>query len=155
MLKKSGKGLITELIYLLVFCICLVVSVVLTNQLGLIKDLNDALNPVDDNTKEKIENKINKITIKSTKNYSQMEYEIKDVSKKYVKDNYSEIPSTLIIRISTLIENEYLDNVYDAYENKCTGYTTCTKGLFFYKYKTYLKCGDSYQTKNYDAKKDW
>lgn len=149
MLKKVGKGLITELIYIFVFCICLIVSVVLINEMGLLKDFNSALSPIDKETKDRIVNKI------STNKYPQMEYEIKEVAKKYVKNNYTTIPDNLNIRISTLISNGYLEAVYDKNNNRCTGYITSTRGIVFNKYKTYLRCGDAYQTNGYEYSKDW
>ena len=155
MLKKGGKGLITELIYIFVFCICLIISVVLTNQMGLLKDFESALFPVSEETQEKISNKIHPITISKDRSYEQMEYDVRNVSKRYVNNNYTNIPNNLIIRISTLVDNNYIEPIYDWSGNKCTGYTTCNKGLIFNKYKTYLKCGNVYQTKGYEYSKDW
>lgn len=133
MKKKNGWGFLEFFFFLGLFIVCLLVTAYALRKVGL---LNEDWKFVDfyDKGKDSNENDIYK--------YSDIETKLIDSTKKYIKDFYNNNlgVDTLNIKISSLINNNYISEVRDKDEN-CTGYVSVYKDdNNVVIYTPYLKC---------------
>ncbi len=137
--SKNGWGLQTALLFILMFLACLVIAIIGINKFGILGYID--LPGVKD----------------SSTNYELLEEKLVEAAKEYVyeehENNLNE--NTLILRVSHLIKNKYLEEVSDNNGNVCSGYVEVIKtesnNIVYYPY---LKC-KKYTTYEYDERKDW
>lgn len=133
-LDNKGWGLNEFLLIILAFSFCLLIVLVLCNQL------------IGKETK-----KTNNETIFSGEksdigDYIDLEDRITEQAKLY---NNSETEDTVIIKLDNLVKNGYIKKVVDPKNNKeCSGYVVYNGQKK--EYKTYLSCPGNYQTSDYN-----
>ena len=134
-MKKEGWGLRVELVFILIFLICLVISTVLLSRVGLIN-------------KEDVDT--------STSNYSALEGDLVEGAKKYIRENYDSdlLEEVTLVKYSTLKSGGYITNFKDGNGRECSGYVEVYKEEGSTLYYPYIKCL-RYRTNNYDSSKDW
>ena len=138
-MNNKGWGLKEFIILLVALAFCLIVVVYLYNRLTNIAFKNKT----DNLSTEVIGSGSNEL-----KSYIEIEDKIVEASKKYKFDDSLD---TVIIKLSTLIENGYINIVRNPKTNKeCSGYVIYSK--INTNYKAYLSCAGSYQTSDYNAK---
>lgn len=129
MLNKKGWGLRVELLFIVLFLVCLLIATIGLNRFGLFGNSNvnnDAFS------------------------YSDLEYKLNDAAKRYYQNNYEvSLDNTLIINSSTLLFNGYLSNFVDGNNNNCSGYTRVISKSGSITYTSYIKC-PNYKTPGYD-----
>lgn len=145
-MNKKGWGLRVELLFILIFIICLVMAAIGLNRLGLLGDR--ALNPNDSN------DPINRIN--DNFSYENLENQLVDGAKRYFNDYYNHTieSNELIVRASTLYYNGYTSKLYDANNNACSGYVKIINAGNGVVYSSYIKC-PKYKTTGYDESNDW
>lgn len=135
MLNKNGWGIVTALIFIAIFCICLILSAIGFRYLGLL----------DENWQFVKLSEIGKTA--ENVNYTDAENKMIEAAKKYVNENYSNLDNTLYVKYSTLVNNKYLDKIYEN-NKECSGYVEVSSD-----YKAYLKC-NKYVTDGYESRRD-
>lgn len=145
-LNKRGWGLVAEIIIILIAVILLVYAIYGLNQLGLIRNMDEALPGI----------KPDLIISGETTNYYEVENSIIEASKQYVSDRYSNdfVGDKLVIRVNHLIKNSYLSTIRDENNKECSGYVMVIKNETDVSYTPYLKC-NSYQSDGYEEEYDW
>ncbi len=89
--------------------------------------------------------------------YRELENKIKIAAERYQNDNYQgnlESKETWILTYKMLKEKRYLKESLIDQEDKsieCNGYVEFKKDIAKIAYTPYIKCGNNYQTKGYDA----
>ena len=78
--------------------------------------------------------------------YSNLENTLLSAGKRYFTANNG----TNYVSSSTLIKENYINSLSDNNYNKCTGYVKKNED----SYKSYIKCGNSYQTSGYESEFD-
>lgn len=126
-LNKKGWALSTEVFYLIIFVICLIVAIIGIIRLGLY--LNNGEKYFD---------------------YQSLEVKLEESSKNYVS-NKVEVDDYELVRSSTLKSNNYLSDFEDGKGNSCSGYVEVYNNN---EYKSYVKC-PYYETFGYDSGKDF
>ncbi len=146
-LNKNGWGLVTELIFILLAVILLVYAIYGLNRFGLVRDMDDALGPL---------NRPDLIVSGKKSDYSTVESELIESTKEYVEDKYGNVieEEYVIVRISHLVKNGYIGTIRDTENNKCTGYVKVTNNFDVINYNPYLKCS-KYETTGYESEHDW
>ena len=93
---------------------------------------------------------------KTVEKYKKLEKDLNIAAKYYYKDKASELAKgqQVIISMKTIIDNGYLQ---DELTKKCDGYTIIgnyrgLNGKFELGYLSYIKCGNSYETYNFEEK---
>ena len=135
MKNKNGWGLPSAIFFIVLFFIALIIAIIGIKKFGLL-----------DGNNSKLKN-----------NYSQIENKLVEASKKYISEKYNNVlnEDILIIRISNLKENNYINNIKDEEGNSCSGYVEVYKNSSSkILYKSYIKC-INYKTEGYDSSKDW
>ena len=137
MKEKNGWGLTVEILFLLLFLTCLLIAFIGIKKMGLFGG---------EDTK-------NKIKVE----YSEIETDLTEAGKRYVNEKYNNGlgEEILILRISYLKYNNYIDDVKDKDGNICSGYIEIYKNSSSNTvYMPYIKC-KNYSTEGYDSSKDW
>ena len=137
-MNKNGWGLRAELLIILLFLICLVISVIGLNRVGLIgENSNSLMNPGD------------------TFNYDSVEQKMITATKKYYQENYTGTEENIIIvRTSTLQSRGYLGKLYDGKNKECSGYVKIINSKGTPIYVAYLNC-PNYYTTGYEKENDF
>ena len=145
-LNKNGWGLAVEIIIILGVIAALVWAVYGFNQLGLVKNMNEALGT----------DILPDLVISGEKvTYSIAEKDLIEASKAYVKDVYGDnINIDTTIKLSRLIKDGYISTIRDKDNNTCSGYVMVSNVLETVRYDAYLKC-DDYKTPGYNEEYDW
>jgi hypothetical protein len=131
MKKANGWGLRFELVFIMIFLICLLVATIGLNKLGLLGDNDDNYN--------------NKVYF----SYTVLENKLNDASKRYYQNNYDEYnPTDLTIRSYTLLSNNYMNELLDEEGNKCSGYTSVKHKATGIEFKSFINC-PKYTTEGY------
>lgn len=133
-MKNNGWGLRMELVFVLMFLVCLCVSTILLNKVGLIGPNGENVSAT----------------------YKSLENRMVEASKKYVIEYYegSRIDSTKIIRYRTLLNSNYITELKDSNGNECSGYVVVEKVNNSLIYTPYIYC-TKYKSSGYDNTKDW
>ncbi len=131
-MNKNGWGLRFELFFILIFVVCILIATIGLHSIGLIGgDEDNLLNSGTD----------------SDFDYDALESQAADAGKKYYLSHYPNGSSdTIIVSISTLINNGYISKLYDENNKECTGYV---KLLSNGNQVAYLDCS-RYQSVGYD-----
>lgn len=101
-----------------------------------------------------------KTTIVEKETYQDLEYKLQRAAERYQNDNYQgdfDSSEVWILKYDLLKEKRYLKNKITDINDRnieCTGYVKFEKKESRINYTPYLKCGDKYQTENYDSKYD-
>ncbi len=133
-LDNKGWGLNEFLMFILAFFICLVIVIVLCNQLMNKENKTPIVDPIISGDKTDIGD------------YIELEDRITEQAKLY---NNSETEDTVIIKLNNLVKNGYIKKVVDPKNNKeCSGYVVYNGQNK--EYKTYLSCPGNYQTSDYN-----
>lgn len=147
-MNKHGWGLKNELIFILIFIICLIVAALGLKQLSTTKEFNPNYynNTNTSNGDTQIEY-----------NYKNLEIKLKNSTINYVRDVYNNDLGldTLIIQANLLRQKGYLNNYIDEDNKYCSGY--CEVYLDENNeiiYEPYVKCGEFYESKGYMERKD-
>ncbi len=131
MKKMNGWGLRFELVFIMIFLICLLIATIYLNKMGLIG-----------NSEKETENKV-------YFSYSALENRLNESSKRYYQNNYDEFASTNVtIRSYTLISSGYMSELLDEDGNKCSGYTAVQHTEDGTTFKSYVNC-PKYKTVGY------
>ena len=147
-MNKHGWGLSSELIFILIFIICLIIAVIGLKEFSLMEEFNPNYYS---NTNT------NNDSINKEYNYQELEVRLKNSTIDYINDVYNNDLGldTLIIQSSLLREMGYLNNYSDENDKYCSGY--CEVYLNENNeiiYEPYVKCGDYYESKGYVERKD-
>ena len=133
-LDNKGWGLNEFLLFLLAFFVCLVIVIILCNQLMNKENKKPIIDPIISGDKTDIGD------------YIELEDRITEQAKLY---NNSETEDTVIIKLNNLVKNGYIKKVVDPKNNKeCSGYVVYNGQNK--EYKTYLSCPGNYQTSDYN-----
>lgn len=133
-LDNKGWSLNEFLLFILAFFICLVIVIVLCNQLMNKENKKPIVDPIISGDKSDIGD------------YIELEDRITEQAKLY---NNNETEDTVIIKLNSLIKNGYLKKVVDPKNNKeCSGYVVYNGQNK--EYKAYLSCPGNYQTSDYN-----
>ena len=151
-INKNGWSLATEIMFIIIFMICLLISIFYLNKMGLLG--NDA---VDNFNKAKTDVKTILTEGKDT-TYQDIEDTLLFGAKRYVKRNYDDLGvDILIITSSKLIDANYLDKEElsdpDKLGNYCSGYVEVEEVNNKYIYSPYISCL-KYTTKGYIKRRD-
>lgn len=147
-MNKHGWGLSSELIFILIFIICLIIAVIGLKEFSLMEEFNPNYYS---NTNT------NNDSINKEYNYQELEVRLKNSTIDYINDVYNNDLGldTLIIQSSLLRKMGYLNNYSDEDDKYCSGY--CEVYLNENNeiiYEPYVKCGDYYESKGYVERKD-
>lgn len=145
-LNNNGWTVITVIVILLFFVLCLIIAFLGIEKLGLLRK------PMDLYYTEVVAEE------PYVKNFSYFDLEntLESSTKKYFNDVYNNeiYKDTIIINASTLKKNGYLDNFVDDKNNSCSGYTEVfMNSINEIEYYAYIKC-DNYKTEGYLERKD-
>lgn len=144
-LNNNGWGLVSFLVFILIFVICLILSALGLKYIGL---LDDDWHFVDFSILTKSKEEIDT-------SYNILEEKMTSSAKRYINDYYSNNLGldTLNIKVSSLVNNGYLSDFTDIYNKECTGYVSVYLENNTIIYKPYLKC-NNYETIGYEKRKD-
>ena len=136
-MNKNGWGLRAELLFILLFIVCILISTVGLYKLGLFGN-NDV--------------GIDLTTIKNDNyDYDSLELTVREAGKNYYDNNYPNGSNdTIIVNIDTLVNNGYMSNIYDGNNRKCKGYA---KILNTGVSVSYIKCL-TYETSGYSSENE-
>ena len=141
-MKKNGWGLRVELLFILLFIVCLIIAVIGLNRMGVIGGDLSSINV--GNNKESIEV------------YYMLENDLVNIATNYVNDyyegNYPE--EEFDVRSSTIVNTGYMSKLKDSKGRECTGYVTVKQINSSLIYMPYIKC-IKYKTEGYISNKDW
>ncbi len=142
-MKKNGWGLRTELLFILMFLMCLVIATIGLNKMGLLGGNSDSIDEF-------------KTDVNSEETYESMEERLNNAAKDYVVKYYGgeNISDSIVVRYSSLYYNSYIAKLVDNKGRSCSGYVeveNINSNLIYY---SYLKCPE-YKTSGYDSSKDW
>lgn len=149
-MNQKGFGMNEMLAFLFVIFISFIIATSAYNQIvshdKFKKDSETVSNP-------EIEKKEEVVPTFDVESYQVLENLIASKSKDYFAHNSKE-GKIDYVPLQTLIQNEYIGNVnaVDDENQECTGYVEYLK--VSERYKTYLSCGEYYQTVGYDALKE-
>ncbi len=140
-MNKNGWGLRVELVFILMFLICLVIAIIGLNRFGLLGDNDNSLINQGKN---------------NTFSYGILESKITASAKRYFLDYYdNELQmDKVIVRASTLYYNGYMEKLYDDDNDSCSGYVEVINVSGGLVYVPYIKCSN-YKTIGYDESNDW
>ena len=147
-MNKHGWGLHNEIIFILIFIVCLIIAVVGLKRLSLLEEFNPNYHS---NTET------NNDAIEKTFNYQELEQKLKNSTINYIKDVYNNELGldTLIIQADLLREKGYLSDYNDENNKYCSGYCEVylnENGEIIYK--PYVKCSELYESQGYVERKD-
>ena len=157
-MNNKGFGLTEMLLFIVACLVILVITTIIINQ-----KFNNLNNSATDNNIQTqiIGEKSEEVDIieddeeeeeltKLEKKYKELTDKMLNTAKIYVSNNYTGRTDKMVIKLSTLIEEGYMDQMLDPDDETilCNGYVTYN-GEFYYE--TYLRCGDNYQTENYNT----
>lgn len=120
-------GLRVELLFILIFVICLLISTVGLNRLGILGD------------KSIFDDNVGKYS------YDRLEKMVSTAGLNYYNDRY--YSDSIIVKTSTLTSSGYLSPLYDEDGRKCTGYAKVMNSKVSVGY---IKCF-GYKTSEYDS----
>ena len=123
-------GLRAELLFILIFIICLLISTIGFNKLGILGEEG----AFDGN--------------QNRHSYSELELIVSSGALKYYEDRYKGTTDNMTIKTSLLISNGYISNLYDEKGRKCSGYAKIVNNSTSV---AYIKC-PTYKTNGYDSK---
>lgn len=137
-LNKRGWGYAVFFSFILLFIICLLVVAIALRSHGLLDE----------------EWKFKGFTTKEKTNYTSLENNVVDASKKYIEEYYNNELGldTLHIKVKQLVNNDYLEEVKDN-DGTCSGYVSVYLDNNKIVYKPYIKC-KKYTTKGYNERYD-
>lgn len=140
-MNKNGWGLRVELVIILMFVICLAITSIGLNRIGLLGDNPNA--PIQNVDKE-------------TFDYTALENKVVEATKKYFSEyyEYEMTDNEMIVRLSTLKYNGYISDVLDENGKSCSGYAKIVSSSSGIIYVGYVKCS-KYTTQGYESKNDW
>lgn len=140
-MKRNGWGLRVELLFILMFLVCLLIAIIGLNRMGLMGEGNFNDSKKEINTKE---------------TYTLMEQKMVGATKEYVNSYYGGeyINDSITVRYSSLYYNNYLDKLTDNNGKECSGYVSVKNIDSVLIYNAYLKC-PGYRTSGYESVKDW
>lgn len=149
-MKQKGFGTTDLIAFLFVVLLSLIIVTILYSQMAdSLQTENDKMEMFDGKNvhNEQPTPELN------TQNYVTLEESIAEKSKNYFSNNTTDSKIDYVTLL-TLKQNNYIGNIHaiDDDTQECTGYVEFLKvsGI----YKTYLKCGEIYQTSGYDVLKE-
>lgn len=137
MKNKNGWGLTVEIMFLMIFLLCLFIAIIGIKKFGLFGG--------------------KETTVEIKIDSSIIEKKLVNAGKKYVNERYDNIidEEMLILRVSHLKKNKYINTLKDNNGASCSGYVEVYKdSASNIMYLPYIKC-KSYTTEGYDSRKDW
>lgn len=147
-MNKNGWGLTNELIFILIFIICLVIVVIGLKKLSLLENFNPNYHSNTDTNNGAVEKEYD---------YNSLEEKLRNSTIKYIEKEYNNQLGidTLIIQSDTLREKGYLTDYSDENGKYCSGYCEVyINENDVIEYKPYVKCDDLYETEGYVERKD-
>ena len=131
-MNKNGWGLRVELLFIIIFLICLIIATIGLKRMGMFGG--------NDNTYEQNNDNFS---------YTRLESTLNDASKRYYQNHYEDNTTETTIVSSTLISNGYMSTLKDGNGRVCSGYTKVVSnysgGLVF---TSYINC-PNYKTVGY------
>lgn len=137
-LNKKGWGYAVFFSFILLFIICLLVVAIALRAHGLLDE----------------EWKFKGFTTKEKTDYTSLENNVVDASKKYIEEYYNNELGldTLHIKVKQLVNNDFLEEVKDN-DGTCSGYVSVYLDNDKIVYNPYIKC-KKYTTKGYNERYD-
>ncbi len=142
-MNKNGWGLRVELLFILLFLICLVMATIGLNQLGLLGNQENTGRTPASNSNNDF-------------SYQTLETKLTEGARKYFSDYYNHTitEDMIIVRSSTLYYGGYVNKLYDERDKECSGYVKIINAGSGVIYNPYIKCS-KYETNGYDKSNDW
>lgn len=145
-MKEQGFGTMEVMAFLFVIALSFTIVAVLSNQLT---------KKIENKENASINNSVHDVPIPTldTASYHTLEKSIASKSENYFSNNTTNSKIDYVT-IQTLIQDGYIGSVHAVTDEtqECSGYVEFLKTQNIYK--TYLKCGEVYQTDGYDALKE-
>lgn len=130
-MNNNGWGLRVELLFIVIFLICLLVATIGLSRFGLFGNPS----ALDNNYRY---------------SYSELESKMNDAAKRYYQNNFeNNEDGIIIIKSSTLLFNGYMTNLVDENGSVCSGYTKVITNNSVSNFATYINCA-RYKTSGYD-----
>ena len=141
---KKGSGNCGKKLFILVISFIILLILVVT--------IRSSIKSVTKTTKHNTTK--NQTEIKTNNTYSIIETKIKVAAQRYQNDNYQatlESNETIVLKYKMLRESGYLSHkLVDINDKECDGYVIFNKVGARISYAPYIKCGNNYQTENFD-----
>lgn len=132
-MNKNGWGLRVELLFIVIFLICLLVATIGLRKFGLFGNPS----ALDKDYTYKV-------------SYDELEAKMNDASRRYYENNYDNKEEDIItIKSYTLLFNGYMTDLIDEFGNKCSGYTKVISSNGKSSFTTYINC-PNYKTTGYE-----
>ena len=157
-MNNKGFGLTEMIIFIVASLIILVVCVIVydqnfgqkTTQSYDSSDNNFQIIGDKEETEEVEENDEKEKLSKTEKQYKELTDKMISTSKIYITDNYTGKTDQIIIKVSKLVEDEYMDELVDPNneDNTCKGYIIYDGSN---NYDAYLNCEGNYVSENYNV----
>ena len=152
----NNKGVtVATMVILILLALCLLtVSTIALNKLIETGDSNIVPDDVKPSLVSKDKSETNKkeesnetILTRTEMAYKKLEDKLLNTAKTYVTTKNLNT-ANLKITLDELVSLEYINEIVDPFnrKNKCEGYVTVIND----EYNSYIKCGDSYKTENYN-----
>ena len=138
-MNNKGFGIRDVIVFLAIVCLCILISMVIFRRT--FTELFDSNRNIGDETYSSIEKDLERIARTYTDNYYGKILEDGDSGVVTIRDMQGE-------NLLTLVRDITDDNVI------CSGYVTFNRADGVTSYKTYLKCGNNYETDGYQSKYD-
>ena len=132
-INKNGWGLRAELMFILLFLVCLLIATIGLIRFGLLGDNNN------------VKGNINSIYF----SYQALENQLYSASVRYYNNhNYDKNDDYIVIRSYALVNYGYMSELLDEDGNKCVGYTRVVKQINGPSFTPYISC-PKYKTNGY------
>ncbi len=162
-MNNRGFGLTEMIVFIVVSLVTLVICVIVYDQnfgktLEVYDNSDDTVQIIGDNknidyeeenTNKEEQPKTEKLS-KVEKQYKELKDKMISTAKIYVTDNYVGKTDKIIIKLSKLVNDEYMQELIDPNnkDNICTGYVVYDGND---NYDAYLKCEGNYTSENYNV----
>lgn len=149
-MNQKGFGMNEMIAFLFVVLVSFIIATSAYNKIISKEKIKKDTDPVSNSVTEAEEQSVPTFDVQS---YQVLEDMIAKKSREYFVHNSQDVKIDYV-PLQTLIQNEYIGNVsaIDDETQECTGYVEYLK--VNERYKTYLNCGEYYQTAGYDALKE-
>ena len=133
-LNNNGWGLRAELMFIILFLVCLFIATIGLIRFGLLGDSNN------------VKGNINSPYF----SYPALENQLNLASQRYyVSHNYDASGENMVIRSYALVNFGYMHELLDEDNNKCVGYTRVVKQANGPSFTSYISC-PKYKTNGYE-----
>ena len=153
-MNNKGFGLTEVIIFIVASLITLVICVIVYDRnFGNIntEGIDEATQIIGESVKDnKKDDEIEEDSkTKENKDYKELLDKMTNSAKMYVSNNYTGKTEQVVIKLSELVNKDYMDQLLDPSDAEviCSGYVIYDGEN---NYTPYLKCGENYESENYN-----